>query len=142
MHDNICIGFDFGLKRIGVAVGQRLTLSASPLKTLSAHAGKPDWNEVAALIKTWRPNVLVVGLPKAIDDTELYITQPSKDFAQALKKRFQLPVYLVDERLTTKEAKAYIYEHGGYQKLKKSEIDSIAACLILEQWLQYPDHYE
>lgn len=136
MPDEICLGFDFGYKRIGVAVGQSLTCSASPLATLDAKQGIPDWNVVQKLISQWQPSVLVVGLPTCIDGTEQYTTGASRGFARQLRKRYQLPVHLVDERLSTREARAHLFEQGGYRKIKQTEVDSIAACIILEQWLR------
>lgn len=137
MPEGVYIGFDFGYKRIGVAVGQRLTGSASPLSTVSAKQGLPDWPCIESTIKKWKPTALVVGLPKRIDDSEFYTTSASRGFARQLRKRFALPVHLEDERLSTVEARAQLFEEGGFRKLKKAEVDSIAACIILEQWLQH-----
>lgn len=136
MPDGIYLGFDFGYKRIGVAVGQQLTSSASPLPTLDAKLGVPDWAIVQKLVLQWQPVAMIVGLPTCIDGTEQYTTAASKGFARQLRKRFERPVHLVDERLSTMEARAYLFEEGGYRKIKQSEVDSIAACVILEQWLR------
>ncbi len=136
LEDGIYLGFDFGYKRIGVAVGQRLTASASPLSTLGATGGVPSWDVLQSLLRQWRPCGLVVGYPTCIDGSEQYTTSAARGFARQLRKRFQLPVFLVDERLSTVEARAQIFAEGGYRKLKRTEIDSIAACVILEQWLQ------
>lgn len=137
MLEAVFLGFDFGYKRIGVAVGQKLTGSASPLPTLAAKLGVPNWDVINTLIQQWRPVALVVGLPTCIDDTEQYTTAAARGFARQLRKRFALPVHLVDERLSTVEARAHLFETGGYRKIKASEVDSIAACIILEQWLQH-----
>jgi len=134
--EGVYLGFDFGYKRIGMAVGQQLTGSASPLSTLSATAGVPDWNQIQHVIHQWRPRALVVGLPTCIDGSELYTTAASRGFARQLRKRFALPVHLVDERLSTVEARERLYAEGGYRKIKKTEVDSMAACIILEQWLR------
>lgn len=139
MPEGVYLGFDFGYKRIGVAIGQRLTLSASPLSTLDAKLGVPDWNLVQKLIQQWKPAALIVGLPTCIDGTEQYTTAAARGFARQLRKRFALPAHLVDERLSTREARAHLFDVGGYRKIKQSEVDSIAACVILEQWLQHPD---
>ena len=136
MLEGVYIGFDFGYKRIGVAVGQKLTGSASPLATLEAKLGIPNWDVVQKLLNQWHPRALVVGLPTCIDGTEQYTTAASRGFARQLRKRFALTVYLVDERLSTVEARAHLFAEGGYRKIKTSEVDSIAACVILEQWLQ------
>ncbi|OGV26253.1 MAG: Holliday junction DNA helicase RuvA [Legionellales bacterium RIFCSPHIGHO2_12_FULL_37_14] len=129
------MGFDFGLRRIGVAIGNTLTKNANPLPIILARQGEPNWDEVKAVIKTWRPFACIVGLPTMIDGSEQYITKASKEFAEALKNKVNLPVYLVDERLTTVEAKAQLFSEGGLKKIKQQEVDSIAACVILQQWL-------
>jgi putative holliday junction resolvase len=139
MPEPVFMGFDFGLKRIGVAIGQRLTGRATPLATLHAVGGVPDWNKVSELFRQWRPCALIVGLPTALDGTELYTTKLAEKFAEQLKTVSELPVHLVDERLSTVEARSQLFEMGGYRKLKKSEIDSLAACIILEQWLLGPE---
>lgn len=139
MPSGVYLGFDFGYKRIGAAVGQRLTCSASPLSTIDAKMGVPDWNIVQKMISQWNPEALIVGLPTCIDDSELYTTAAARRFAKQLRKRFAMPVHLVDERLSTVEARGQLFEQGGYRKLKKTEVDSIAACVILEQWLQHPE---
>jgi len=136
MPDPVYLGFDFGYKRIGVAVGQRLTCTATPLPTLKATDGAPSWDIIAALIKQWKPSALIVGFPTRADGGPLYVTKPAKRFADRLHGRFNLPVFLVDERLSTVEARALLFEKGGYRKIKNSEVDSLAACVILEQWLQ------
>ncbi len=136
MPEGVYLGFDFGYKRIGVAVGQQLTASASPLNTIAAKQGIPNWDLIQTLIDEWRPLALVVGLPTCIDDSEQYTTGASRGFARQLRKRFDLPVYLVDERLSTVDARSYLFSRGGYRKIKQAEVDSIAACIILEQWLK------
>lgn len=139
MRDGVYLGFDFGFKRIGVAVGQRLTFSASPLATLRAQMGVPEWSAVAKIIAQWTPEALIVGIPTCIDGRELYTTAAVRRFAKELRKRFFLPVHLVDERLSTVEARGQLFAQGGYRKIKQTEVDSIAACVILEQWLHYPE---
>ena len=137
MLDGVFLGFDFGYKRIGVAVGQTLTASASPLSTLQARLGVPDWKLVQKLIDEWRPRALVVGIPTCIDGKEQYTTLAARGFAKQLQKRFHLPVHACDERLTTVEARAYLFAEGGYRKIKQTQVDSIAACIILEQWMSH-----
>jgi putative Holliday junction resolvase len=139
MLSSVYLGFDFGYKRIGVAVGQQLTCSASPLSTLKASTGIPDWEKVGQVIAQWAPQALIVGIPTCIDGSELYTTSAARRFAQELHKRFSLPVHLVDERFSTVEAREYLYAQGGFRKIKQSEVDSIAACVILEQWLKHPE---
>lgn len=136
MPEPVYLGFDFGYKRIGVAVGQRLTKNATPLSTLKAIQGIPNWEQIGALITQWKPSALIVGLPTCIDGSPLYTTKAAQNFAKSLQKRWpNIPLYLVDERLSTVEARSLLFEQGGYRKLKQTEIDCLAACVILEQWL-------
>lgn len=135
MPDEVYLGFDFGYKRIGMAVGQKITSKASPLMTISANKGVPDWQIVQKIINEWRPHALIVGVPTCIDGSEQYTTKPAQEFAKQLQKKFSLPVYLVDERLSTVEARERLFASGGYKKIQKSAVDSVAACVILEQWL-------
>lgn len=139
MPKAVFLGFDFGLKRIGVAVGQKLTASASPLATLDAKQGVPNWMHIQKLVDAWQPCALIVGIPTCIDGSEQYTTPLAKGFARQLRRRFHLPVHLSDERLSTKEARSYLFDQGGYRMIKKAEVDSIAACVILEQWLTNAD---
>lgn len=124
------MGFDYGTRRIGVAVGQTLTGSASPLATVKATDGRPDWGHVAALIDEWNPCALVVGLPYNMDDTETEIAPRVRRFAHQLEGRFRLPVHLIDERLTSIEAERML----GPGHEQDGRIDSLAAALIVETW--------
>lgn len=133
-HD-ILIGFDFGMKRIGVAVGQTVTKTARPLGVVNAKQGLPDWITLTKYIKTWHPDAFVVGIPLNMDGTEQPLTSAARAFADSISERFQLPVYGIDERLTSVEAKSRVFEEGGYKALKNSAIDSFAAQLILQNWL-------
>lgn len=133
-HD-IIIGFDFGMKRIGVAVGQTVTQTARPLGVVNAKQGSPDWTSLIRFVTTWHPDAFVVGIPLNMDGTEQPLTTAARTFAESLAMRFQLPVYGMDERLTSVEAKARIFAEGGYKALKNTEIDSFAAQLILQNWL-------
>ncbi len=132
----VLLGFDFGMKRIGVAVGQTITKTASPLETLQAKDGIPDWNSIHNLIQKWRATAFVVGIPLKMDGTEQNITIAARKFGNRLHGRFNMPVYEFDERLSTVEARAKIFEQGGYKALQAEQIDSIAAVIILEDWLQ------
>jgi putative Holliday junction resolvase len=140
-HD-ILFGFDFGMKRIGVAVGQTVTKSASPLATIQANQGAPHWDSLTKLVKKWHPDALIVGIPLNMDGTEQRLTQAAQKFADLLRDRFKLPVYGMDERLTSVEAKARVFTEGGYKALKNTEIDSVAAQLILQNWLAQMDENE
>lgn len=135
---HVYLGFDFGTRNIGVAVGQMITATATPLPILRARNGVPtDWQHVAALLKKWRPDALIVGIPLKLDDSECEgVTEKARAFVAALREHFNLPVHTVDERLTTKAAREFIYDNfGGYKALQKEPIDSFAAKIILESWM-------
>lgn len=130
------ICFDYGEKRIGVAVGQTITKTATPLETISSTNGKPDWNRISQLILQWRPQALVVGDPLTMEGTDQEVSIAASKFADELKKRFSLAVYRADERLSSYEAK---------RRLKTTRnLDPVAAQTILETWLSeysaYPDN--
>ncbi|TQV89016.1 Holliday junction resolvase RuvX [Aliikangiella coralliicola] len=128
------IAFDFGLARIGVAVGQAITQTASPLDTLKANDGVPNWTQVEILLKHWQPKKVLVGEPFNMDGTDQEITLRARKFANRVHGRFGVQVEMVDERLSSAAARDELFEFGGYQKIKKSQVDSIAAALILESW--------
>lgn len=130
----ILLGFDFGMKRIGVAVGQTVTKTARPLGVIPAKAGEPQWDVLGKMVKTWQPQAFVVGIPLNMDGTEQAITQSARQFAELLHERFNIPVYGMDERLSTKDARDQLFTKGGYKALQKGQIDSVAAQLILETW--------
>lgn len=138
MSNKTVLGFDFGMKHIGVAVGQTITRTATPLTSLKAIDGIPNWDEIAKLISTWGAKALIVGIPLNMDGTDQPITAAAKKFSNRLHARYKLPVHPVDERLTTVEAKQQIFEAAGYRALDKNAIDSYSAKIILESWLR--DH--
>jgi len=134
------LGFDFGEKRIGIAVGQTLTGSVNPLTTLAAINQKPDWDGIGALIEEWRPALLIVGLPLHMDGSEQELTQRAKRFGNQLKGRYNLPVEWVDERLSSDEAERLLREQGK-KRSNKADIDKLAAALILQSWLEQHGYF-
>lgn len=139
---NILLGFDFGMKRIGVAVGQTITQSARPLETFKAKNGVPEWEKLTKLIKIWQPDALIVGIPLNMDGTEQPLTALAKEFADSLRERYKLPVYGFDERLSTKDARERLFAQGGYKALQNGQVDSVAAQLILQNWLSQTQEKE
>ncbi len=133
------MAFDFGLRRIGVAVGHTGTGIASPLTTLNLPASGPDWNTITQLLDEWRPDALVIGVPYHMDGSDSDMSNAARRFGRQLNGRFGLPVHEVDERLSSMAAEA---EHrrqrqGGRQRrTRKGDIDKLAASLILQAWLQ------
>ncbi|MFQ5659480.1 MAG: Holliday junction resolvase RuvX [Gammaproteobacteria bacterium] len=128
MRGKKLICFDYGEKRIGVAVGQTLTATASPLETISVRNGKPDWHRISALIDQWRPQALIVGRPLCMDGSRQPLTNLTGKFVRQLKGRYHLPVHYEDERLSS-------YEARQRQKNRNDQLDAIAAQVILESWL-------
>jgi putative Holliday junction resolvase len=132
------LGFDFGLRRIGVAVGQDVTETAAPVATLPAKEGQPEWTRVARLLEDWLPAALVVGLPYRTDGSSQPITARAKRFARQLEDRFGLPVHTIDESLTSRAAASELREHrrSGRRRVQKADVDQAAACLLVESWLR------
>ena len=128
------IGFDFGKKYIGVAVGQELTGNASPLGAVKANDGIPQWDNIKKYLTEWQPDIIVVGLPLNMDGSEQQLTLDAKKFGRRIAGRFNLPVEFQDERLTTADAKARLFNQGGYRNLKKDNIDAQSAALIIESF--------
>ena len=139
------LGFDYGKRRIGIAVGQELTASSAPLETLYATNDKPDWAAIGRLIDEWRATALVVGIPFNMDGSEHEMTRNARHFADRLKERYHLPVYTVDERLSSIEAERIISESGEKMrglKQRKERVDQVAAHVILDTYFhqQQIDH--
>jgi len=134
------IALDYGLRRIGVATGSCFTGTATPLATISAKQGIPDWLELDKVIKEWQPDLLVLGLPYNQDGSESEMTLAVQGFATTLKARYLLLIEFIDERYTSTEAEAILKEErrlGTRKKqLKKEDVDAKAAQLIAESWMR------
>jgi putative Holliday junction resolvase len=126
------LGFDFGQKRIGIAVGQDISGTASALCTVTARDDAPDWDRISALIEEWRPQTLVVGLPRHADGSDSGMTRAARKFAQQLEARYRLPVTTMDERLSSHAAAGLQHEGMGSTT---AGLDAIAAQIILQDWL-------
>lgn len=128
------LAFDFGTMSIGVAIGQRVTGTAHPLPALKANNGTPNWDSIARLLQEWQPEKVIVGLPLNMDGTEQPLTARARTFANRVHGRFGVTVTLHDERLSTVEARAGLFERGGYRALNKGRVDSTSAVIILESY--------
>ena len=131
------IAFDFGLRRIGVAVGQDVTASATPVTAVANRDGHPDWDAIGAVVEEWRPARLIVGLPMQEDGSPSTMAKHIDRFVRELA-RFDLPIETVDERYSSLEAAALLKSEraaGLRGRIKKEAIDSVAAALIAERWL-------
>lgn len=131
------LGFDFGLRRIGVAVGQTMTRTASPLAVVR-HGQAPDWGAIAALVAEWRPVALVVGLPLGREGEETDMSKAARAFGTELMHRHDKPVFYCDERLTSRAAEqgfASRRAEGRARRRDAAMLDAVAAGIILENWL-------
>lgn len=129
------LGFDFGMKNIGIAVGQELTSTANPLTAIKARDGIPDWEQIRKLLDEWKPALLVVGLPLNMDGTEQEMTAAARRFGNRLHGRFNLPVEWQDERLSTYEALDQMGIRSKMDSRQRSDVDQLSAQLILQSWL-------
>ncbi len=129
------LGFDYGLKNIGVATGQTLTGTATVQPPLRARDGVPDWQVIETLLREWQPELVLVGLPLNMDGTESELSARARKFANRIHGRFGVAVEMVDERLSSFEAKGEVMARGGSRDYGKNPVDSIAARLIVETYL-------
>ena len=133
---NILLAFDFGRRRIGVATGNLLTGTATPLETMDAAAGTL-WHLLDHSIEEWRPGRLVVGIPGG--DGAADVAAGAREFVNALQRRYGLPVVTTDELLSSRAAESRLREARASGRMKrrvrKGDIDSHAACVIAEQWM-------
>ncbi|MEQ5835807.1 Holliday junction resolvase RuvX [Marinobacter sp. NFXS9] len=128
------MGFDFGTRRIGIAVGQEMLGTAKPVAMLKARDGQPNWDEIAKVVEEWQPNLFVVGLPLNMDGTESEMCLRARKFGKRLHGRFHHPVDMVDERLSSFEAKGEVMARGGSRDFGTHGVDDLAAVIILETW--------
>ncbi|GAB3670429.1 Holliday junction resolvase RuvX [Salinisphaera aquimarina] len=139
---DVMLGFDFGTKRIGVAVGNAITGNAQALTTLhnrNSDGGGPDWQGLTRIVAEWRPGALVVGLPLAADGSSQTMTENARHFMDQLGAHFDIPVHAMDERFSTIEAMERLRTARASgsrgKRLAKGDSDSMAAQVILEGWL-------
>lgn len=136
MTDSTVLGFDFGERRIGVAMGAAEVGVATPLVTLDTPSNDERFAAIGKLIAEWRPGALVVGLPTHADGTPHEMTRLATRFAQRLKGRFGLPVWLVDERHTSLLAESLLAEAGVRGRKQKPALDQVAAMAIVQTWFE------
>ncbi|MCW4150972.1 MULTISPECIES: Holliday junction resolvase RuvX [Halomonadaceae] len=135
----LVLAFDFGTRRIGVAVGNEMLNSARELAPLTARDGIPDWELVTRLVKEWQPDLFVVGLPLNMDGTESAMSLRARKFGNRLHGRFGKPCEMVDERGSTQEAKHIARAAGHRGNYREESVDGIAAVLILEGWFAHQE---
>ena len=125
------MGFDYGSKRMGVAIGQTLTSTASPVCVIHVKNQQLDWSKIDALIQEWQPRLFVVGLPRHADGSDSDSTIAVQHFCEQLRKRYILPIHTIDETLSSMAA---IERMSAKSKRKNEHVDAIAAQIILESW--------
>lgn len=140
------MAFDFGTQKMGIAIGQTLIESATPLALFPMKDGKVDWVKLLAIIQQWQPQLCLVGLPLNMDDSESELSLRARKFARRLRHHSSIRTLMVDERLTTREARQYLYSSSHSHGTKKEKLphsaDSIAAALMIESWYRDPTGYE
>jgi len=133
------LGFDFGLRRIGIAAGDSVTTTAAPRRAVAMRADGPDWAAISREVEALKPGVLVVGVPYNEDGTPGRLSVAARSFGEALAQRFGLPVEYVDEHGSSLEASAALKDlrAGGERRRRvgREDIDSVAAAVILKRWL-------
>ena len=129
------LGFDYGRTRTGIASGQTITNCATPLITLKQIEGNPDWVGIGREIENWKPDALIIGVPYQLDGTSSPMTEAALHFGACLKKRFSLPVYEINEALSSYEAESRLKKSTKINQQNKHEVDMIAAAIIVQSWL-------
>jgi putative holliday junction resolvase len=135
MLNQTLLAFDVGSHKIGVAVGQTLIGSATPLARLPAKNGLPEKQAIKQLLSAWRPQAIIVGIPTKMDGSKQFTTALAYAFVAFLKSQTDVPIHLVDERLTTKSARSELFAQGGFKKLKNADVDGYAAKILIESWI-------
>ena len=128
------IGIDYGKSRIGVASGQMITKTATPLATIIAKNGRPNWQELDAIIAKWHPNAIIIGLPIDTKDEETQMTKDARAFASVIEDRYHKSVHLINEAFSTREAR-WRLEEAQNKSNRHLKVDAYAACVILETWI-------
>lgn len=146
-EQTVLLGLDYGVKKMGMALGNTVTQDARPFDILAMNNGQPaDWDNLLGIIDTWRIGRVVVGLPLNMDGSSSMIAKRAHKFARRLahrlmEQRIHVPVQLFDERLTSVEAREMAWELGLI-KNERDPIDDISACLLLQSYLANPNHAE
>ena len=135
----LIIAFDFGTQKMGMAVGSSLIESATPLALFPMKDGIPQWDELLKIVKQHQPTLFLVGLPLNMDDSESDISARARKFARRLRHQTNIETLMVDERLTTREARHELDHYQAQGRAKKLAADSIAAALFIESWYRHPE---
>lgn len=132
----VIAAFDFGLKHIGVAIGQEITDTAQTFYSLKAELGQPNWDELDVIVRDWQPKLFIVGNPINMDGSDSEIKEKSDKFSTLINKRYKIPVELMDERLSTREAKERMKSNSDFIVDSSADVHEISAQIILESWFR------
>lgn len=141
---NLILALDYGIKKMGMALGNNLSCDARPFDILAMNNGQPDWDNLIGIITTWQINIIIIGLPLNIDGSESMLSKRAHKFARRLAHRLgerhiHARVYLYDERLSSVQARELAYENGWINR-PTDPIDDIAACVLLNAYFNEPTH--
>lgn len=132
------MAFDFGTQKMGVAIGQAAIESSTPLTLFPMKDGIPDWNQLLKIVQEWKPTLFLVGLPLNMDDSESELSARARKFARRLRHQTNITTWMVDERLTTREARDELESYQEQGRAKKIAADSLAASLLIQSWYRDP----
>ena len=132
----VIVAFDFGLKHIGMAVGQEITNTAQTFYSLKAESGEPNWDELDIIVRDWQPKLFVVGNPINMDGSDSDMKEKSDKFSNLIRQRYNIPVELMDERLSTREARERMKSDSGHFVDASADTHQISAQIILESWFR------
>ncbi|EPF75517.1 putative pre-16S rRNA nuclease [Acinetobacter gyllenbergii] len=132
------MAFDFGTQKMGMAIGQSSIESSTPLPLFPMKEGIPDWDKLLKIVKEWQPNLFIVGLPLNMDDSESELSARARKFARRLRHQTNIETWMVDERLTTREAREELESYQSKGQAKRLSADSFAAGLLIQSWYRDP----
>ena len=132
----VIVAFDFGLKHIGMAIGQEITNTAQTFYSLKAESGEPNWDELDIIVRDWQPKLFVVGNPINMDGSDSDMKEKSDKFSNLIRQRYNIPVELMDERLSTREARERMKSDSGPFVDASADTHQISAQIILESWFR------
>lgn len=132
------MAFDFGTQKMGIAIGQSSIQSASPLPQFAMKDGIPQWDQLLKIVKEWQPQLFLVGLPLNMDDSESELSLRARKFARRLRHQTHIETWMVDERLSTREAREQLEDFQQQGRAKRVSADSLAATLLIQSWYDHP----
>ena len=139
MNHEVYIAFDYGLKKTGVAIAQSITKTASPLLSLKMNNGEPDWEDIDSIFENFKPNCAIFGLPTTQINESNSLAKRINNFSSKIEKRYEISIEFINEHLTSKIAKDKLKEQRQegilLRQIKKGQIDSMAAAIILQEWM-------